>query len=38
MDNKLEYEERFLMYYFYTVIDNHNMSEEIRVFIVIRNN
>ena len=31
----LEYEERFLMYFSYTVIDNHNMSEEIRVSIDI---
>ena len=35
MENKLKYEERFLVYYSYTVIDNHNMSEEIRVSIVI---
>ena len=34
MDNKLEYEERFLVYHSYTVIDNHNMIEEIRVSIV----
>ena len=32
MDNTLKYEELFLVYYPYTVIDYHNMSEEILMF------